>query len=223
MANARIRSALLSTDATRDVEVMGIGTTKTGYVIRFRDQQSAEAARTNTDWLVELGNGTKLVENRYGIVVHRMPTDSFPHLGDEKESITNIMEENDLATRGYQIREISWLRQKDKPLGQHGSLGIWFNTPEAAEWMIVTDSLWARDILAVSNHTGSRRRDATDAKGMAIWHGLAKRMRGVDIAQEHMNAETTLQEQDQDAWNAMEITPRETKRVRTPLNRPPHK
>jgi hypothetical protein len=83
--------------------------------------------------------------------------------------------------------------------------------------------LWARDILAVSNHTGSRRRDATDAKDMAIWHGLAKRMRDINIAQEHMNAETALQEQDQDAWNAIEITIWETKRVRTPLNRPSHK
>jgi hypothetical protein len=136
MANARIRSALLSTDTTRDVEVMGIGTTKTGYVIRFRDQQSAETARTNTEWLEELGNDTKLIEPRHGIVVHRTPTDAFPPLGNEKESIAKIMEENDLATRGYQIKEISWLKQKDKPLGQHGSLGIWFTSPEAAEWII---------------------------------------------------------------------------------------
>jgi FtsZ-binding cell division protein ZapB len=33
MAKAKIRSALLSADTTKDVQVAGIGTTKTGYII----------------------------------------------------------------------------------------------------------------------------------------------------------------------------------------------
>jgi hypothetical protein len=57
--------------------VAGVGTTKTGYVIRFKDHQSAETARTNTEWLEELGNGTKLVRPRHGVVVHRVPTVDF--------------------------------------------------------------------------------------------------------------------------------------------------
>jgi hypothetical protein len=35
--NARIRSALLSTDATRDIQILGISITKTRYVIRFKN------------------------------------------------------------------------------------------------------------------------------------------------------------------------------------------
>ncbi|KAF4231528.1 hypothetical protein CNMCM8980_005232 [Aspergillus fumigatiaffinis] len=77
MANAIIRSALLSADPTKDVQVAGIGTTKTGYVIRFRDTQSAEKAQNNTEWLHELGNDTKLVKPRFGVVVHRTPTEDF--------------------------------------------------------------------------------------------------------------------------------------------------
>jgi hypothetical protein len=80
---------------------MGIGTTKTGYIIRFKDQLSAETARSNTEWLEELGNNTKLAEQRFGVVVYRTPAEAFPPLRDKKESITNLIEENDLAARGY--------------------------------------------------------------------------------------------------------------------------
>jgi hypothetical protein len=38
VANTRIRSALQHAEATKNTEVAGIGTTKTGYVIRFRDE-----------------------------------------------------------------------------------------------------------------------------------------------------------------------------------------
>ena len=60
-ANTYIRNALLNTSATKEVRVAGVGTTKTMYVIRFKDSQSAEIARANTDWLEGLGNVTKLV------------------------------------------------------------------------------------------------------------------------------------------------------------------
>jgi hypothetical protein len=46
-ANDRIRTALLNDPSTQDVQVAGIGTTKTGYVIRFKDSTSAETARKN--------------------------------------------------------------------------------------------------------------------------------------------------------------------------------
>ena len=37
-ANTHMRNALLNVDATKDIQVADIGTTKTGYVIRFKDQ-----------------------------------------------------------------------------------------------------------------------------------------------------------------------------------------
>jgi hypothetical protein len=46
-------------------------------VIRFKDLESAEAARMNTEWLNKLGNNTKLVKSRFGVVVHRTPTEDF--------------------------------------------------------------------------------------------------------------------------------------------------
>jgi hypothetical protein len=62
MANAKIRSALLNADTTKDAQVAGLGITKTGYVIRFKDALLAKMARNNITWLKELGNKTKLVK-----------------------------------------------------------------------------------------------------------------------------------------------------------------
>jgi len=46
------------------------------------------------------------------------------------------MEENDRAEKGYKIEDITWPKRKDKPLVRSASLGIWFDTAEAAEWTI---------------------------------------------------------------------------------------
>lgn len=135
-ANKHIRNALSNTEPTKDVQVAGVGTTKTGYVIRFRDAQSAETARNNTAWLEELGNETKVVKPRFGIVVHRMPTEDFALDREKKEGIGKIMEENELAEKGFEIEDIAWLKRKDRPLGRSASMGIWLNTPEAAESII---------------------------------------------------------------------------------------
>ncbi|CAG8069187.1 unnamed protein product [Penicillium salamii] len=65
--NTHIRTALQSDAATQDAQVVGIGTTKTGYLIRFKNVESAQVARNNTEWLHKLGNNTKLVKPRFGI------------------------------------------------------------------------------------------------------------------------------------------------------------
>ncbi|KAF4233525.1 hypothetical protein CNMCM6805_009182 [Aspergillus fumigatiaffinis] len=136
MASAKIRSALLSSDTTKDTQVAGVGTTKTGYVIRFRDAQSAEMARSNTTWLEKLGNETKLVKPRFGVVVHRVPTEDFDLDNEKKHGIQKILEENDLTGKGFEIEDVAWLKKKDRPLGRSASMSIWLNTPEAAESII---------------------------------------------------------------------------------------
>jgi hypothetical protein len=140
VANRHIRSALLHAEATKDTEIAGIGTTKTGYVIRFRDEQSATMARNNPEWLEGLGNDTKLVKPRYGVVVHRVPTEDFDLDGDKKGGIEKIMRENGLAETEYQVEDIAWLKRKDIALGRSASMGIWLNTPEAAN-SILNDGL----------------------------------------------------------------------------------
>lgn len=114
----------------------GIGTTKTGYVIRFKDAESANTARNNTKWLNELGNNTKLVKLRFGIVVHRTLTDDFDLEGAKTHAIEKILEENEMTERGFRIEDVAWLKKKDKVLGKFASLGIWFDSAEAAEWII---------------------------------------------------------------------------------------
>jgi hypothetical protein len=135
-ANTHIRTALLNAPSTQDAQVAGVGTTKTGYVIRFKDPESAEVARNNTEWLNELGNNTKLVKPRFGVVVHRTPTEDFDLENANAEAIGKIMEENDLSEKGFRIEEVAWLKRKDKVLGKFASLGIWFDSAEGAEYIL---------------------------------------------------------------------------------------
>lgn len=135
-ANTHIRSALLSAPSTQDAQVAGIGTTKTGYLIRFKDPESADAARNNTEWLNELGNNTKLVKPRFGVVVHRTPTEDFDLENANAQAVQKIMEDNDLAELNFQIEELAWLKRKDKVLGKFASLGIWFDSAEGAEYIL---------------------------------------------------------------------------------------
>lgn len=135
-ANSHIRTALLNAPPTQDAEVAGIGTTKTGYVIRFKNQASADAARSNTEWLNELGNNTKLVKPRFGVVVHRTPTEDFDLENANAQAIEKIMEENDLVAQGFRVEEVVWLKKKDKVLGKFASLGVWFDSREGAEYIL---------------------------------------------------------------------------------------
>lgn len=135
-ANQHIRAALDKTEATKDTQVVGVGTTKTGYIVRFKDHTSTEAARSNNEWLQELGNETKLVKPRFGVVVHRFPTAGIK-LPEQKEQVINkIVEENDWHDKGFAVEDIAWLKQSEKPLGMTASLGIWFDSGEAAEWAV---------------------------------------------------------------------------------------
>ncbi|EED11828.1 hypothetical protein TSTA_110080 [Talaromyces stipitatus ATCC 10500] len=108
--------ALANTEPTKDVQVVGIGATKTGYVIRFRDAQLAETTQENSAWLEELRNDIKLVKPRFD--------------REKKEGIAKITEENDLAEKGFKIEDIVWLKKKDRPLERLASIGVWFNTLE---------------------------------------------------------------------------------------------
>lgn len=134
-AVAHIQNALATTPATKDTQVLGVGTTRTGYVIRFQDQLQAETARSNTQWLEELGNDTKLARPRFAVVAHRTPTEGFLTPEDEQAFISSLMEENKMELYGFRINRIAWLKPRDKPMGKHGSLAIWFDTREAAEWI----------------------------------------------------------------------------------------
>jgi hypothetical protein len=135
-ANNHIRTALLNAPSTQDVKVAGIGTTRTGYIIRFTDPESAETARNNTEWLQELGNETKLVKPRHGVVVHHLPTQGLDLERDKARAIKKITDENSLTERGFQIEDIAWLKKRDKGLGAFASMGIWFDSAKAAEWML---------------------------------------------------------------------------------------
>lgn len=136
VANTHIRTALQSDAATQDAQVAGIGTTKTGYLIRFKNAESAEVARNNTEWLRKLGNNTKLVKQRFGVVVHRTPTEEFDLESGATQAAEKIVEDNDLAAHGFHIEELAWMKAKDKALGKFASLGIWFDSAEGAEHML---------------------------------------------------------------------------------------
>lgn len=135
-ANIHIRTALLNTPSTQGVKVAGIGTTRTRYIIRFTDPESAETARNNTEWLQELGNETKLVKPRHRVVVHHLPTQGLYLERDKARAIKKTTDENNLTERGFQIEDIAWLKKRDKDLGAFASMGNWFDSSKAAEWML---------------------------------------------------------------------------------------
>jgi hypothetical protein len=84
-----------------------------------------------------LGNNTKLMKQRFGVVVHRTPTTQVNFdVNNKKQTIGKLTEENELAARKYRIEDIAWLRDKEKPLGRSASLGILYDSKEAAEWTI---------------------------------------------------------------------------------------
>jgi hypothetical protein len=66
-------------------------------------------------------------------MVHRVPTEDFTLDREKKEGIEKIIEENNLTKKGFKIKDITWLKKKDRPLGRSASMGIWLNTPEVAE------------------------------------------------------------------------------------------
>ncbi|KAI3018371.1 hypothetical protein CBS147347_9635 [Aspergillus niger] len=168
----RIRAALSHAEAIKDTKVAGIGTTKTGYVIRFKDEQSATTARNNPEWLGELGNETKLVKPRFGVVAHRVPTEDFDLDQNKGDSIEKIMQENDLAGKGYQIKDIAWLKRKEIHLGRCATMGIWLSTPQKP--LILSSTMgfwWDRDTSGAWNPIGLNERGAAAASDLAILPG----------------------------------------------------
>ncbi|EQL29764.1 hypothetical protein BDFG_07658 [Blastomyces dermatitidis ATCC 26199] len=118
---ARVTDALQKNMPTEGVEIIGVGTTKTGYIIRFRDEAFKDTASVNGGWLWNLGSQTKLVRPR------------FVNTEDKSQSMKKITEENELAQKGYKVEEIAWLKKREFMLSASASLGIWFNSVEAAE------------------------------------------------------------------------------------------
>lgn len=39
-----------------------------------------------------------------------------------------------MTEQGYQIKDVTWLKKKDKLLGNFASLVIWFDAARGAEW-----------------------------------------------------------------------------------------
>ncbi|EED14551.1 hypothetical protein TSTA_107580 [Talaromyces stipitatus ATCC 10500] len=67
---------------------------------------------------------SKSVKPRFSIIVHQVPTEDFDLDREKKEGIAKIMEENDLAKKGFKIEDIIWLKKKDRPLGRLASIGV---------------------------------------------------------------------------------------------------
>jgi hypothetical protein len=76
------------------------------------------------------------VKPRFGVVVHRTPTEDFDLENANARAIKKIIEENDLSGQGFRIEEVAWLKRKDKPLGKFASLRIWFDSTEGAEYIL---------------------------------------------------------------------------------------
>ena len=185
-ASSLITKALKKDTSTRYVQVAGVGTTKMGYLVRFKDKGAKEAARKSKQWLEELGSGVKLVKPRFRVVVHRTPTNEVRLQEDKEWTINKIMSENDLASRGFGIEEIVWLKKKDSPLGAAASLGIWFDSAEAAELAIQDGMLLGLRYIGSIEPYKERNNDASTARVSASKHGAARKDKGAGIVLQNM-------------------------------------
>jgi hypothetical protein len=50
----------------------------------------------------------------------RTPTEDFLSSESERAFIDKIMDGNSMASRGYRISQVAWLKPRDKPIGKHG-------------------------------------------------------------------------------------------------------
>ena len=184
-ANSHIRTALQSDTATQDTQVAGIGTTKTGYIIRFKNTESAEIARRNTEWLHKLGNNTRLVKPRFGVVVYRTPTEEFDIETGVAQATEKIIAENDQADHSFHIEELAWMKAKDKTLGKFASRES--GSIPQREWNTCFEkgSLSADNSSPVLNDAKSRRRGASGANGSVTWRGHARKHHDADTVQDN--------------------------------------
>ena len=73
---------------------------------------------------------------RFGIVVYRVPIEDFNLEENKKQGIEKIMIENDLYEKEFRVEDIAWLKKRDMSMGKSVLMGIWLDSPEAAEWII---------------------------------------------------------------------------------------
>ena len=70
-------------------------------------------ARDYTGWSHNLGNNTKLVNPRFGVGVHRTPTEEFDLETGATQAAEKIINDNDLAELGFHIEELAWVKAND--------------------------------------------------------------------------------------------------------------
>lgn len=64
-----------------------------------------------------------------------------PRIRQRDKTNRKITEENGLQERGFRVEDVAWLKKRDKMLGTFASMGIWFDSEEAVQWMIDTGVL----------------------------------------------------------------------------------
>lgn len=141
-----VSRALKSQEPTKQAEVLGAKATKRGYLIRFKNKEAKQLAIQNQEWTTVLGKDTKINRPRFGVVAHRTPTGEV-QIEEKENAIQKITLENKLLETDTQIEDIAWMKKKDNPFGQYASLGIWFNTEEAAQNAVQNGLLFGQEIV----------------------------------------------------------------------------
>lgn len=164
-AMTMITQALQKHSPTTDAQLLGVGSTKTGYLLRFRNETSMEMARKNKEWTEDLGQSTKVVTPRFGVVAHRTPTAEVD-INDKENSIWRISQDNGFASKGHCIEEIAWLKKRDLPFGHSATLGIWFNSAEAAEQAIQHGLVFGQSFVSTIEPYQSQQKRCFRCQGL---------------------------------------------------------
>ena len=124
------------------------------------------------------------------MVAHRFPTRDIDLENHKQETISKILEENDLSPKGFQIDDMRWLKQEDKPLGAMASLGIWFDTAEAAEWAVMNGLVCDQSHIDNVEVYNIDKKRCHRCQKLGTWRGHAERRNGASTAAEYMTDKT---------------------------------
>src|ERR1700722_11271905 len=117
---------------------------------------------------------------RYGVAVHRTPTD---------EVLLSENKERSMA-KGFRIEDIAWLKKRDSALGAAASLGIRFDSPEAAEWALRDGPLFGQRYVGSVEPYENKRKGATAELKLATSPGIVKKHSDAGAALRNTTDET---------------------------------
>ncbi|EPS26196.1 hypothetical protein PDE_01132 [Penicillium oxalicum 114-2] len=141
----QVETSIRGNDATKQVKVVAIYQLKSGDIQIFTST-TAEAAqlKQNKGWIKGLRERAELVLPTYGVIAHRIPTNSI-NIKDQDATIQQVLTDNYTVVLNAEISYVGWLT-KEATLKRASSIVMEFKDPEKANAVIYAGMAWEGQI-----------------------------------------------------------------------------